>query len=154
MRSLQDVTSGLVLCCLAVEYVSFSKRFMPELVNFLAGTLHLAVQDKTSIGRCTLMFCEWFHQVCHGGFNIISICEVKLSSQTLTLCCRLHCGATLQAIRKVQWSAGVVELWVLQELEQEKPSAVGHATPRLQKRPGQRSPQVGREEGVHLKERN
>uniref|UniRef100_A0A8C4HWQ0 Nucleolar protein 14 n=1 Tax=Dicentrarchus labrax TaxID=13489 RepID=A0A8C4HWQ0_DICLA len=41
MKSLQDVTSGLVLCCLAVEYVSFSKRFLPELINFLAGTLHL-----------------------------------------------------------------------------------------------------------------
>uniref|UniRef100_A0A7N6A2L6 NOP14 nucleolar protein homolog (yeast) n=1 Tax=Anabas testudineus TaxID=64144 RepID=A0A7N6A2L6_ANATE len=51
VRSLQDVTSGLVLCCLAVEYVSFSKRFVPELINFLAGTLHLAVKDKTSLGR-------------------------------------------------------------------------------------------------------
>ncbi|XP_062269094.1 nucleolar protein 14 [Platichthys flesus] len=50
VRTLQDVTSGLVLCCLAVEYVSFSKRFLPELINFLAGTLHLAVQDKTSLG--------------------------------------------------------------------------------------------------------
>ncbi|KAK5851982.1 hypothetical protein PBY51_023490 [Eleginops maclovinus] len=50
VRSLQDVTSGLVLCCLAVEYVSFSKRFLPELINFLAGMLHLAVQDKTSLG--------------------------------------------------------------------------------------------------------
>ncbi|KAG7473141.1 hypothetical protein JOB18_025811 [Solea senegalensis] len=50
VRSLQDVTSGLVLCCLAVEYVSFSKRFLPELINFLAGTLHLAVKDKSSLG--------------------------------------------------------------------------------------------------------
>nr|XP_057910411.1 nucleolar protein 14 [Doryrhamphus excisus] len=50
VRSLQDVTSGLVLCCLAVEYVSFSKRFLPELLNFLAGTLHLAVQDKSCPG--------------------------------------------------------------------------------------------------------
>ncbi|XP_061732445.1 nucleolar protein 14 [Nerophis ophidion] len=50
VRSLQDVTSGLVLCCLAVEYVSFSKRFLPELINFLTGTLHLAVQDKSSPG--------------------------------------------------------------------------------------------------------
>ncbi|XP_067430443.1 nucleolar protein 14 [Thunnus thynnus] len=50
VRSLEDVTSGLMLCCLAVEYVSFSKRFLPELINFLAGTLHLAVQDKTSLG--------------------------------------------------------------------------------------------------------
>lgn len=50
VRSLQDLTTGLVLCCLAVEYVSFSKRFLPELINFLAGTLHLAVQDKTALG--------------------------------------------------------------------------------------------------------
>uniref|UniRef100_A0A8C2XRM7 NOP14 nucleolar protein homolog (yeast) n=1 Tax=Cyclopterus lumpus TaxID=8103 RepID=A0A8C2XRM7_CYCLU len=50
VRSLQDVTSGLVLCCLGVEYVTFSKRFLPELINFLSGTLHLAVRDKTSIG--------------------------------------------------------------------------------------------------------
>uniref|UniRef100_A0A665WVJ0 NOP14 nucleolar protein homolog (yeast) n=1 Tax=Echeneis naucrates TaxID=173247 RepID=A0A665WVJ0_ECHNA len=49
-KSLQDVTSGLVLCCLALEYVSFSKRFLPELINFLTGTLHLAVKDKTSLG--------------------------------------------------------------------------------------------------------
>uniref|UniRef100_H2TIF3 NOP14 nucleolar protein homolog (yeast) n=1 Tax=Takifugu rubripes TaxID=31033 RepID=H2TIF3_TAKRU len=50
VRSLQDVTSGLVLCCLAVEYVSFSKRFLPELINFLLGILHLAVRDKTTLG--------------------------------------------------------------------------------------------------------
>ncbi|XP_051906359.1 nucleolar protein 14 isoform X1 [Hippocampus zosterae] len=50
VRSLEDVTSGLVLCCLAVEYVSFSKRFLPELINFLSGTLHLAVRDKTTAG--------------------------------------------------------------------------------------------------------
>ncbi|XP_061555087.1 nucleolar protein 14 [Phycodurus eques] len=50
VRSLEDVTSGLVLCCLAVEYVSFSKRFLPELINFLSGTLHLAVRDKPSAG--------------------------------------------------------------------------------------------------------
>uniref|UniRef100_A0A673W7K6 NOP14 nucleolar protein homolog (yeast) n=1 Tax=Salmo trutta TaxID=8032 RepID=A0A673W7K6_SALTR len=50
VMSLEDVTSGLVLCCLAVEYVSFSKRFCPELINFLLGVLHLAVKDKTSTG--------------------------------------------------------------------------------------------------------
>ncbi|XP_038150925.1 nucleolar protein 14 [Cyprinodon tularosa] len=48
VRSLEDLTSGLVLCCLAVEYVSFSKRFLPELINFLSGTLQLAVQDEAS----------------------------------------------------------------------------------------------------------
>ncbi|XP_077478911.1 nucleolar protein 14 isoform X2 [Stigmatopora argus] len=50
VRSLEDVTSGLALCCLAVEYVSFSKRFLPELINFLSGILHLAAQDKTTAG--------------------------------------------------------------------------------------------------------
>uniref|UniRef100_A0A665WVE9 NOP14 nucleolar protein homolog (yeast) n=1 Tax=Echeneis naucrates TaxID=173247 RepID=A0A665WVE9_ECHNA len=55
VRSLQDVTSGLVLCCLALEYVSFSKRFLPELINFLTGTLHLAVKDKTSLGSYTVV---------------------------------------------------------------------------------------------------
>uniref|UniRef100_A0A672FR11 NOP14 nucleolar protein homolog (yeast) n=1 Tax=Salarias fasciatus TaxID=181472 RepID=A0A672FR11_SALFA len=50
VRSLQDLASGLLLCCLAVEYVSFSKRFFPELITFLTGTLHLAVQDKSSLG--------------------------------------------------------------------------------------------------------
>lgn len=56
------MTSGLVLCCLALEYVSFSKRFLPELVNFLAGTLHLAVQDKTSLGMSSTPVSQ------HGGF--------------------------------------------------------------------------------------
>uniref|UniRef100_A0A673BAY2 NOP14 nucleolar protein homolog (yeast) n=1 Tax=Sphaeramia orbicularis TaxID=375764 RepID=A0A673BAY2_9TELE len=51
VRSLQDVTSGLLLCCLALEYISFSKRFVPELINFLLGTLNLAVQDKASLGN-------------------------------------------------------------------------------------------------------
>uniref|UniRef100_A0A8C5EWD3 NOP14 nucleolar protein homolog (yeast) n=1 Tax=Gouania willdenowi TaxID=441366 RepID=A0A8C5EWD3_GOUWI len=55
VRSLQDLTSGLVLCCLAVEYVSLSKRFLPELINFLFGTLHLAVQDKTSLGSYSVV---------------------------------------------------------------------------------------------------
>uniref|UniRef100_A0A8C7TGP5 Nucleolar protein 14 n=1 Tax=Oncorhynchus mykiss TaxID=8022 RepID=A0A8C7TGP5_ONCMY len=55
VMSLEDVTSGLVLCCLAVEYISFSKRFCPELINFLLGVLHLAVQDKTSTGTAFLL---------------------------------------------------------------------------------------------------
>lgn len=50
VRSLQDVTIGLVLGCLAVEYISFSKRFLPELVNFLLGILHIAVKEKQSLG--------------------------------------------------------------------------------------------------------
>ncbi|XP_033845097.1 nucleolar protein 14 [Periophthalmus magnuspinnatus] len=50
VRTLQDVTVGLVLCCLAVEYISLSKRFLPELVNFLVGILHVAVKEKNSLG--------------------------------------------------------------------------------------------------------
>lgn len=61
VRSLENVTSGLVLCCLAVEYVSLSKRFLPELVSFLLGTLHLAVEDKSSLGtsRRSLPLLRW-----------------------------------------------------------------------------------------------
>ncbi|XP_036385181.1 nucleolar protein 14 [Megalops cyprinoides] len=50
VTSLEDVTSGLVLCCLALEYVALSQRFVPELINFLLGVLHLAVPDKRSLG--------------------------------------------------------------------------------------------------------
>lgn len=50
VSSLQDVTCGLVLCCLALEYVSLSQRFFPEALNFLLGVLHLAVADKTNLG--------------------------------------------------------------------------------------------------------
>uniref|UniRef100_A0A8C4YZL0 Nucleolar protein 14 n=1 Tax=Gadus morhua TaxID=8049 RepID=A0A8C4YZL0_GADMO len=55
VTSLQDVTSGLVLCCLALEYVSLSKRLLPELLNFLCGILHLAVPDKTSTGSYSVV---------------------------------------------------------------------------------------------------
>uniref|UniRef100_A0A4W4DNP6 Nucleolar protein 14 n=1 Tax=Electrophorus electricus TaxID=8005 RepID=A0A4W4DNP6_ELEEL len=41
--SLEGTLSGLLLCCLAVEFVSLSRRFIPELINFLLGLLHLAV---------------------------------------------------------------------------------------------------------------
>lgn len=48
--SLEDVCKGLILCCLALEFVSLSQRFFPELINFLLGLLNLAVPDKTSTG--------------------------------------------------------------------------------------------------------
>uniref|UniRef100_A0A8W8IK48 Nucleolar protein 14 n=1 Tax=Magallana gigas TaxID=29159 RepID=A0A8W8IK48_MAGGI len=38
----RDVAVGLFLCTLVLEYVSLSKRFMPECVNFLHGLLFLA----------------------------------------------------------------------------------------------------------------
>ncbi|XP_042603952.1 nucleolar protein 14 [Cyprinus carpio] len=48
--SLEDVCKGLVLCCLALEYVSLSQRIFPELLNFLLGLLHLTVSDKHNTG--------------------------------------------------------------------------------------------------------
>ncbi|XP_030624138.1 nucleolar protein 14 [Chanos chanos] len=50
VNTLEDVATGLVLCCLAVEFVSLSQRFIPELINFLLGILHMAVPDKTLAG--------------------------------------------------------------------------------------------------------
>uniref|UniRef100_A0A673IL57 Nucleolar protein 14-like n=1 Tax=Sinocyclocheilus rhinocerous TaxID=307959 RepID=A0A673IL57_9TELE len=48
--SLEDVCKGLILCCLALEFVSLSRRFFPELLNFLLGLLHLTVSDKRNMG--------------------------------------------------------------------------------------------------------
>lgn len=144
VRSLQDLTSGLVLCCLAVEYISFSKRFLPELINFLAGTLHLAVQDKTSLGSCSWVipaFFFFFSLVIFAGF--LKVTQIWWYQ---SLCCRLHRCSTLQAVGEVQRSAAAVGLRVESELEQEEPSTVGHQTARAEKRPRQRSPQVKKQE--------
>nr|XP_033806339.1 nucleolar protein 14 isoform X2 [Geotrypetes seraphini] len=48
--SLEDVTAGLFVCCLFLEYVSLSQRFVPELINFLLGILHLAVPSTGIVG--------------------------------------------------------------------------------------------------------
>lgn len=45
--SLESVSAGLILCCIAVECVSLSQRFIPELINYLLGLLHLAVPTHT-----------------------------------------------------------------------------------------------------------
>ena len=65
VTSLQDVTCGLVLCCLALEYVTLSRRLFPEVVNFLLGVLHLAVPDKTTLGtvQIPLPACHWLLSV-------------------------------------------------------------------------------------------
>ena len=43
VRSLSDLASGLFLCSLWLEHESFSKRFVPEVMNFLVNAvLHLA----------------------------------------------------------------------------------------------------------------
>ncbi|XP_056110624.1 nucleolar protein 14 [Rhinichthys klamathensis goyatoka] len=52
--SLEDACKGLILCCLALEFVSLSKRFFPELMNFLLGLLHLTVPDKSNTGYAVL----------------------------------------------------------------------------------------------------
>ncbi|KAK7142988.1 hypothetical protein R3I93_014214 [Phoxinus phoxinus] len=52
--SLEDAIKGLILCCLALEFVSLSKRFFPELMNFLLGLLHLTVPDKSNTGYAVL----------------------------------------------------------------------------------------------------
>ncbi|KAM6221812.1 LOW QUALITY PROTEIN: nucleolar protein 14 [Rhynchocyon petersi] len=48
--SLQDVVRGLFVCCLFLEYVSLSKRFVPELLNFLLGLLHIAAPSRQTLG--------------------------------------------------------------------------------------------------------
>ncbi|XP_076992393.1 nucleolar protein 14 isoform X2 [Tamandua tetradactyla] len=48
--SLQDVLKGLFVCCLFLEYVSLSQRFIPELINFLLGILYIATPNKQSDG--------------------------------------------------------------------------------------------------------
>ncbi|XP_068926829.1 nucleolar protein 14 [Petaurus breviceps papuanus] len=50
VTSLQDVVKGLFVCCLFLEYVSLSQRFVPELINFLAGVLHIATPNKGTPG--------------------------------------------------------------------------------------------------------
>ncbi|KAL5637163.1 hypothetical protein ACGC1H_000969 [Rhizoctonia solani] len=48
-RSLRDIASGLFLCTLVLQYESYSKRFLPEAINFLANTcLYLAPHKFTS----------------------------------------------------------------------------------------------------------
>ncbi|KAG8453431.1 hypothetical protein GDO86_000163 [Hymenochirus boettgeri] len=49
VSSLEDVAAGLFVCCMFLEYVSLSKKFIPELINYLLGILHLAVPSKDSL---------------------------------------------------------------------------------------------------------
>ncbi|XP_059022487.1 nucleolar protein 14 isoform X3 [Mustela lutreola] len=48
--SLQDVVKGLFVCCVFLDYVSLSRRFIPELVNFLLGILYIASPNKCGHG--------------------------------------------------------------------------------------------------------
>ncbi|NXC29146.1 NOP14 protein, partial [Campylorhamphus procurvoides] len=50
VTTLQDVIKGLFICCLFLEYVSLSRRFVPELINFLLGILHISLPKKQAQG--------------------------------------------------------------------------------------------------------
>ncbi|XP_026959662.1 nucleolar protein 14 [Sagmatias obliquidens] len=50
IQSLQDVVKGLFVCCVFLDYVSLSQRFIPELINFLVGILYIATPNKQSQG--------------------------------------------------------------------------------------------------------
>ncbi|KAB0404193.1 hypothetical protein E2I00_003894, partial [Balaenoptera physalus] len=50
VQSLQDVVKGLFVCCVFLDYVSLSQRFIPELINFLVGILYIATPNKQSQG--------------------------------------------------------------------------------------------------------
>ncbi|CAH0555497.1 unnamed protein product [Brassicogethes aeneus] len=43
-----DISYGLFLCTLILEYTSLSKRYLPAVVNFLGGILHMTI-PKTSV---------------------------------------------------------------------------------------------------------
>ncbi|CAN2388439.1 snoRNA binding [Pristimantis euphronides] len=49
VASLEDAAAGLFISCMFLEYVSLSKRFIPEVINFLLGILHLATPRKASV---------------------------------------------------------------------------------------------------------
>eukprot|EP00058_Branchiostoma_floridae_P006087 XP_002591575.1 hypothetical protein BRAFLDRAFT_131025 [Branchiostoma floridae] len=43
----RDVACGLFVCTLFLQYVSLSKRFVPEVINYLQGLLYLAVKKES-----------------------------------------------------------------------------------------------------------
>lgn len=49
--SLPDVVKGLFVCCVFLDYVSLSQRFIPELVNFLLGILYIATPNQPGPGE-------------------------------------------------------------------------------------------------------
>lgn len=51
IQSLQDVVKGLFVCCVFLDYVSLSQRFIPELINFLVGILYIAAPNRQSQGE-------------------------------------------------------------------------------------------------------
>lgn len=56
VRCMRDVFRGLFVCDLFLEYVSLSKRFVPEAVNFLGGILFLASKKESPAPQLVLPF--------------------------------------------------------------------------------------------------
>lgn len=52
--SLPDAVKGLFVCCVFLDYVSLSQRFIPELVNFLLGVLYMAAPNQPGPGALGL----------------------------------------------------------------------------------------------------
>ncbi|NWU57084.1 NOP14 protein, partial [Dromas ardeola] len=73
ITTLQDVIKGLFICCLFLEYVSLSRRFVPELINFLLGVLHISLPKKQAQGYTVV------HPFTPGGKNLelLLVCDKK-----------------------------------------------------------------------------
>ncbi|XP_005148574.2 nucleolar protein 14 [Melopsittacus undulatus] len=73
ITSLQDVIKGLFICCLFLEYVSLSRRFVPELINFLLGVLHISLPKKQAQGYTVV------HPFTPAGKNseLLFVCDKK-----------------------------------------------------------------------------
>ncbi|XP_061232016.1 nucleolar protein 14 [Neopsephotus bourkii] len=73
ITTLQDVIKGLFICCLFLEYVSLSRRFVPELINFLLGVLHISLPKKQAQGYTVV------HPFTPAGKNseLLLVCDKK-----------------------------------------------------------------------------
>lgn len=58
VRCMRDVLRGLFICDLSLEYVSLSKRLVPEAVNFLCGILFMASKKEGLTPQLVLPFRE------------------------------------------------------------------------------------------------
>lgn len=72
VRSLQDLTSGLFLCTMFLQFEQLSKRFLPEAINFLANSvLHLAPHKFVNKSRVPGFFpCQDFESEHCPSFTI------------------------------------------------------------------------------------
>ncbi|RXM99929.1 Nucleolar protein 14 [Acipenser ruthenus] len=82
VTTLQDVVTGLMLCCLLVEYISLSHRFVPELINFLLGILHLAVPEKQCLGYTVVPPFKTVGKSC----NLLVVKDEKVSESWMKKC--------------------------------------------------------------------